>query len=73
MHSRCEISNLEMQPKFPISIEGRHICNYFADFRYCRQGESVVEDVKGVKTAVYRLKKKMVEAQYGIKIVEITR
>jgi hypothetical protein len=27
--------------------------------------------VKGMRTPVYRLKKKMVEAQYGIKITEV--
>ena len=32
---------------------------------------AVVEDVKGFKTPVYRLKKRMVEAQYGIQIREI--
>lgn len=31
---------------------------------------AVTEDVKGFKTPVYRLKKKMVEAQYGIKVRE---
>lgn len=31
----------------------------------------VVEDVKGMKTALYRWKKKHVEAQYGITIREI--
>jgi len=32
----------------------------------------VVEDVKGARTAVYCLKKKLVEAIYGIEIVEVT-
>jgi hypothetical protein len=31
----------------------------------------IVEDVKGFKTPVYRLKKRMVEAQYGIQIREV--
>lgn len=30
-----------------------------------------VEDVKGIKTDLYKWKKKCVEAQYGIKIIEI--
>ncbi|MBU6390533.1 DUF1064 domain-containing protein, partial [Patescibacteria group bacterium] len=33
-------------------------------------GREEIVDVKGMKTAVYRLKKKLVEAQYGIKIIE---
>jgi len=66
-----EISDLEMQPKFPISLKNKPICSYFADFRYVRNGVTVIEDVKGVKTPIYRLKKKLTEAKYGIKITEI--
>jgi len=34
-------------------------------------GNKIVEDVKGYKTAIYRIKKKCVEAYYNIKIREI--
>lgn len=46
---------------------------YRADFRYTnvRDGEIIVEDVKGMKTPLYRLKKKMTEGIYGIRIVEL--
>lgn len=45
---------------------------YVGDFRYQdREGRTVVEDVKGVKTPVYRLKRKIVEANYGIVITEV--
>lgn len=68
-----EITALELQPAFPIAVNGRAICTYRADFRYTdRAGRVVVEDVKGVKTPVYRLKKKLTEAQYGITITEVT-
>lgn len=45
---------------------------YRADFKYHdRTAEPyVVEDVKGFKTPLYRWKKKHVEAQYGIRILE---
>ena len=75
-----EIYNLEMQPKYLISINGQKICTYVADFRYFSKehgpknqvGHLHVEDVKGIKTPVYRLKKKLVEALYpGVKIEEI--
>ena len=33
----------------------------------------VVEDVKGMKTPVYRLKKKMLKASLGHEIVEVTK
>ena len=67
-----EISRLELQPSFECIIDGKKICTYKADFRYFTAKECVVEDVKGVKTPVYRLKKKLVEALYpGVKIKEV--
>jgi hypothetical protein len=76
-----EVKELELQPKFPLHSPKRHsrqferVCTYIADFRYRRgpQGVLVVEDVKGMKTPVYRLKKKWFEAQYGLKITEVLR
>jgi hypothetical protein len=48
---------------------------YHADFQYrnLRTGNVVVEDVKSkpTKTEAYKLRKKFVEAQYGITIAEI--
>ena len=53
----------------------RGVCvgHYIADFRYREGPRGIlrIEDVKGVKTAVYKLKKRMVEAQYGIQITEV--
>jgi hypothetical protein len=66
-----DISNLELQPKFPLIVNGKKVATYIADFRYTENGNVVVEDVKGVRTAIYRLKKKMVKALYGIEIVEV--
>jgi hypothetical protein len=59
--------------------ERAKVGDYRADFFYCecRRGakcertQVVVEDVKGFKTPLYRLKKKMVEATYGIQIREV--
>lgn len=76
------VSGIELQPEFPLYVwdtvnkRATHIGKYLADFRYVLHSPSglladVVEDVKGVRTPVYRLKKKMVEAQYGIVIREI--
>jgi len=68
-----EISDIECQPLYQVWITDKHICNYFADFKYwTKDGVMIVEDVKGVKTPVYRLKKKLVEAQHNITITEIT-
>ena len=45
---------------------------YRADFVYQdKNGETVVEDTKGMKTQVYILKKKLMYARYGIIIKEI--
>lgn len=67
-----EIHGLILQPEFPIIVNGKKICKYIADFRYVnRDIETVVEDAKGVKTDVYRLKKKLVEALYGITVQEV--
>jgi len=68
-----EIDHLMLQPKYEIAINKKHICNYFADFQYrLHRGAYVVEDVKGVRTPVYQLKKKLVEAIYGITIAEVS-
>lgn len=72
MEATGEIANLELHPKFPIVVNGEKVCVYEADFRYWDREKDryVVEDVKGVRTAVYRLKKKLMEVVNGIKIVE---
>ncbi|NOS67961.1 MAG: DUF1064 domain-containing protein [Candidatus Peribacteraceae bacterium] len=67
-----KISQLELQPVFEIVIAGVPVCKYRGDFRYCRAGAWVVEDVKGIKTEIYRLKKKLMHAVLGIQIQEIS-
>ncbi len=45
---------------------------YISDFIvFWRDGSITIEDVKGIKTPVYLLKKKQVEATYPITITEI--
>jgi hypothetical protein len=74
-----EICCLELQPRFDLVVNDVSVGRYVADFRYkipraCGHHKGVVvEDVKGFRTETYRLKKKLVEAQYGITITEITR
>lgn len=71
------IGQLMLQPKFSLIVSGRKVGTYIADFQYRvmesgqPDGPLVIEDVKGMLTPVYRLKKKMVEAQYGITITEV--
>ena len=72
-----EVYYLELQPRFALTVTDWHngsqrIGEYRGDFTYKdRKGQTVVEDVKGFKTPLYRWKKKHVEAQYGITVVEI--
>lgn len=67
------IRDLERQPEYPLVVNGVRVARYLADFRYVEtsDGRSVVEDVKGVRTPVYTLKKKLVAALYGVAIVEV--
>ena len=65
------IKELGVQPTFEIKVNDVKICNYKADFIYKRDGETIIEDVKGFKTPLYRLKKKLVEALYPFKIKEV--
>ena len=68
------VANLELQPHFPIVVNGQKIAAYSADFRYTDiHGNTIIEDVKGTETPVFRLKKKLVEAFYGICITVVKR
>lgn len=48
-----------------------HECSYIADFCYIQNGETVVEDAKGYRTEVYKIKKKLMLERYGIQIREV--
>lgn len=56
------ISDLELQPNFKLEVAGKKVCSYRADFRYTENGAVIVEDVKGMKTPVYKLKVKLLKA-----------
>ncbi len=72
-----EIRNLQLQPRFYLWAPGGDIDNaigeYRGDFSYTENQRHtvIVEDAKGFKTPLYRWKKKHVEKQYGIRIVEV--
>lgn len=72
-----EISNLRRQVPYlliPAQYENKKCvereCNYFADFEYYENGVKVVEDVKGIRTAEYKIKRKLMLLCYGIRIRE---
>nr|UVN10413.1 MAG: protein of unknown function DUF1064 [Bacteriophage sp.] len=60
----------ELVPAF--DVDGRHYrpVYYVADFVYREDGREVVEDVKGMRTDVYRLKSKLFARRYGKVIKE---
>ena len=64
------IQHLRLQVPFKLEIDGHLICRYKADFVYTRDGQEIVEDVKGRLTDVYKLKKKMMQACHQISILE---
>ncbi len=65
-----EITELELQKPYRLDVSGVHICDYIADFVYKRNGVRVTEDAKGKPTELYRVKKALMRAIYGIDIVE---
>ena len=76
-----KIENLERQVKFILIPTQRdengklleREVSYYADFVYtdAKTGLLIVEDVKGVKTDAYIIKRKLMLALYGIQIKEV--
>ena len=69
-----EITELERQVEYELipKQKGERAVKYIADFRYKdHEGETVVEDTKGVKTPVYILKRKLLLWVHGIRIREV--
>lgn len=46
---------------------------YLADFVYEKGSQTIVEDVKGMKTDVYKIKRKLMLYFHGIQIKEVTK
>lgn len=67
------ITHLEQQPEFRVEINGKLVCRYIADFQYrmADSGLPIVEDVKGMQTPVFNLKRKLVEAAYPGLVVSV--
>jgi hypothetical protein len=74
-----QIRKLKLHPRFYFTIRKVRIFSYYADFSYERLTESlsrqevwqsVIEDCKGKRTDIYKLKKKLIEAQHKIRIIE---
>ena len=77
MEKRGEITWLRRQVRYKVIPEmeynGKKLKpNYYVvDFEYDKDGETILEDAKGVETEVYRLKKKLVYQIYGRWVHEV--
>lgn len=67
-----KVSQLELQPRFKLPVNGVTVATYIADFAYLdEKGVKVVEDVKSPATrgiAGFRLKAKLFEAINGFPV-----
>lgn len=65
-----EISNLELQPRFLLQESFKkngkiyRKIEYIGDFKYIENGKTIVEDVKGLQTEVFKIKHKLFEKKY---------
>lgn len=70
-----EITELQLQPRYPLLVNGVKISHYTADFAYRdRDGALHVEDVKSAptKTRDYVMRRKLMKALYGVDVEEVT-
>jgi hypothetical protein len=75
LERRGEVSDIQCQVPFRLSVNGAHVCAWIADFTWVdpRSGEFHAVDVKSPFTRtlpVYRLKAKLFEAVMGFAIEE---
>lgn len=69
-----EITNLQRQVRYTLipKQDGERACEYVADFVYTdKAGHTIVEDVKGVRTDVYKIKRKLMRWVHGITVDEV--
>lgn len=70
------IRNLQRQVKFRLINSQKtperteRPCDYIADFVYYENGKRIVEDCKGMRTDVYKIKRKLMLEKYNISIKE---
>lgn len=61
----------ELQPSYKFKDKTIRAINYIADFEYIENGIKHIIDVKGIRTEVYKIKKKLFEYKYNIEIEEV--
>lgn len=67
-----EVVDIHLQVPFVFALEGKKMFTYKADFVYYDKtlSKTIIEDVKGMRTPLYKLKKKLIENQHQITITE---
>jgi hypothetical protein len=66
-----EITDLRLQVPYELNPCGTFSYKYVADFVYKdRQGNEIVEDVKGFRNQIYRKKAKLMLKVHGIRVKE---
>ena len=71
LEKKGNIEKLTLQPRFLLQEGFRkngkayRKIEYVADFMYEQDGKLIIEDVKGIKTDVYKLKQKLFEKRYS--------
>lgn len=73
-----KIVKLDLQPRFPLVVNGIALGHYTADFRYLDVNlpidrNVIVEDVKGYDTRDGKLRRRLAEALHGIRVTLVTR
>jgi ABC-type sulfate transport system substrate-binding protein len=61
-----QIKDLQRQVKFELipKQDGERACNYIADYVYTENGQTIVEDAKGLATKDYIIKRKLFKQKY---------
>ena len=70
------VCDIQYQVHYPLTVNGQKVCAYIADFVVQYGGDNgetreAIYDVKGYRTDIYKLKKKLFEACTGKKIIEV--
>ena len=78
MERAGEIRDIEMQVEYLLIPSQKkpgggteRAIKYVCDFEYVRDGKRVIEDVKGMRTPDYIIKRKLMLHIFGIEVVEI--
>ena len=59
-----------LSPSVIVQGRKRPPLRYICDFEYMQNGKIITEDVKGVKTPVYKAKRHLMKSVHGIDILE---